>query len=716
MCPGNSHSDLPDQHELQRLPADGGDQYNRLVFEQSPYLRQHATNPVEWYPWGEEAIEKAKSEDRPIFLSIGYSTCRWCHVMERESFEDEDVAALLNEYFVPVKVDREERPDLDQVYMEACQAMTGRGGWPLNLALTPEGRPFFAATYLPPEDRGRRSGVKSILQQLHQLWERDRERVENSAEKIAEALSPRSSGRGVELREGLLEKAADQLCELHDREHGGFGSSPKFPSPHNLLFLLRWWDRRDESESLNTVRRTLEAMQRGGIYDHVGGGFHRYSTDREWLLPHFEKMLYDQAMHMMAYAEAYQATEQESYARTVREIAEYLGRDMTDPGGAFYAAEDAESEGEEGKFYVWTRDEWMNVLDEEDGRLFGEIFSIREEGNYREETTGERNGANIPHRDRSWEQEARKRDMDPSELMKRWETAQQKLLEARSERIRPHRDEKVVGSWNGLMIAGLARAAQALGDESLYQQACQAADCVLERLMDRDGRLLRYYRQDPEQVPGFADDYAFLALGLLELYETGFNVTYLQKSLELCREMLDLFWDEEMGGIAMVGKDASVPLVRPHDVQDGALPSSTSVALEVLLRLDLIAEDERLREHAERLMELASERVMRGPSAFTAFLCGLNFALGPNREIVIAGDPGDERMQALCSLVKSRFLPRSVWLMRGIGECDEELEKIAPYLTQMKPIDSQPAAYLCRDKVCQEPVGEVEELGDRLRA
>ncbi len=714
MSSDHAETDLPDESKLKELPPDGGEDYNRLVFEQSPYLRQHASNPVQWYPWGELALEKARSEDLPIFISIGYSTCRWCHVMARESFEDEEVANLLNQYFVPVKVDREERPDLDQIYMEACQAMTGQGGWPLNLALTPERRPFFAATYLPPEDRGRRSGLKTVLQQIHQLWQEERDRVEESAGKITETLNPRATTARRDLNEGILGKAADQLTQQHDEEHGGFGRSPKFPSPHNLLFLLRWWDRSGESNSLAVVEHTLNAMRQGGVYDHVGGGFHRYSTDRQWILPHFEKMLYDQAMHMMAYAEAYQVTGRDRYAETTREIARYLARDMTSPGGAFYAAEDAESEGEEGQFYVWTQEEWMNILGTEDGQLFGEIFNIQKEGNYREEATGERNGTNIPHRRNSWREEAQKRGMEPSQMRQRWRAARRQLLETRSNRTRPHRDEKVMTAWNGLMIAGLARAAQALDEEPMYQQAVNAADCVLDNLQTPDGRLLRYYRDTAGDVPGFADDYAFLALGLLELYEAGFEVDHLGQSLSLTRRMLDLFWDEQNGGLALVAEDASGPLVRPHDVQDGALPSSNSVALEVLLRLAAITGKGQLDDYARRLIQSRSERIMRGPSAFSAFLCGVNFAVGPNQEIVLAGEPDEAIVRRMCSMVKTRFLPRSVWLVRYSGETADPLTDLAPYTERMTPLNGQPAAYVCENKACKEPVTDANQLAECL--
>jgi hypothetical protein len=711
MCATRDTDDLPDLDELEELPPDGGTEYNRLVFEKSPYLLQHATNPVDWRPWNEEARRKAREEDKPIFLSIGYSTCRWCHVMERESFENEEVADILNERFVPIKVDREERPDLDQVYMTACQALTGRGGWPLNVVLTPEGEPFFATTYLPPEGRAGRAGLKNVLRRLADLWEQDRERVLDSAGDISNVLRSSTGGDAGVMDESMLEETARQLSERYDRQQGGFGTSPKFPSPHNLLFLLRWWNRCNDDDVLNMVSGSLNAMRLGGIYDHVGFGFHRYSTDREWLLPHFEKMLYDQAMHMAAFAEASLATGQPRFGRTAGEIAAYLRRDMKSPEGAFYSAEDAESEGEEGKFYVWSRDEWMEVLGEEDGRLFGEIFNIREDGNYQDEATGRRTGANIPHLSRPLAEEACARDIEPERLRERWDSARQRLLSARSKRVRPHRDDKIVTAWNGLLIASLSTAFMALQEEQLRDEAGRAADFVLGSLCRRDGRLLRYHRRAAADVPGFADDYAFLVWGLLNLYEAGLDVGYLEKALDLTVRMVDLFWDEERGGFSMVGEDAEQPVVRPREVQDGALPSSNSVALLNLQRLALLTGREDLREYGERLIDALAGEVARYPAGHAQFMCGLDFALGPQQEVVVAGDPQAEATRRLCEAVHLEFLPRSILVLHppdGAGA--DRLEELAGYTEKMVPRDGRPVAYVCEDYTCREPVSAPNEL------
>ena len=715
MCAEHS-GELPDQDQLEQLPPDGGPDYNRLVFAKSPYLLQHATNPVDWWEWSEGARRKAREEDSPIFLSIGYSTCRWCHVMARESFEDQEVARILNRHFVPIKVDREERPDLDQIYMTACQAMTGSGGWPLNVVLTPDGQPFFATTYLPPEGRRGRSGLKDVLLRLASLWEQDRERVLGSAGEITELLRGQTTGEGGTLDESTLREAAEQLADRYDSRHGGFGTSPKFPSPHNLLFLLRWWDRSGEEAVLEMVTETLSAMRRGGIYDQVGFGFHRYSTDREWLLPHFEKMLYDQALHVMACAETCLATGQERFGRVAREIAAYLRRDMRSPGGAFYAAEDAESEGEEGKFYVWSRREWTDVLGKKDGPLFADIFNITEKGNYRDEATGRRTGRNIAHLTRPLAEEARERDIDPADLRERWDAARHKLLEVRSQRTRPHRDEKIVTAWNGLMIAALAKSARAVEDEELLADAERAARFVLEELRTGDGRLLRYSREGAADVPGFADDYAFLAWGLLELYEAGFDLSYLEEALELSRRMLELFWDEERGGLALVGTDAEQPVVRPREVQDGALPSSNSVALLVLERLALLTGGDDLQENADRLMDSLSGEVARYPSGYTQFLCGVDFAIGPQQEIVVAGDPAAEETRRLNGGAQTQFLPRSVLLVRPVeGDDADRLVELAPYAEEMTPVDGHPAAYVCRDYSCREPVTDPDALRELLR-
>lgn len=515
---------------------------NRLIHEKSPYLLQHAYNPVDWYPWSEEAFEKAKREEKPIFLSIGYSTCHWCHVMERESFEDEEVARVLNRDFVAIKVDREERPDVDHVYMTVCQAMTGQGGWPLTVLMTPEKKPFFAGTYFPKRSKYGRTGLLEILERVADAWKRKRTDLLQAGNRVTEAIRGNMDPavRG-ELSEEMLTGAYEQLSDQFDERYGGFGQSPKFPRPHDFLFLLRHWKRTGEERALQMVEKTLEAMRRGGIYDHVGFGFSRYSVDDRWHTPHFEKMLYDNALLAVAYLEAYQVTGKEAYARVAREIFTYVLRDMTSPEGGFYSAEDADSEGEEGKFYLWTPEEIREVLGAGMGRLFCECYGVTDAGNFE--------GKNILHQiGISLSAVAVRHGMGMDELEQKLEEARRKLFQAREQRVRPHRDDKILTSWNALMIVALSRGARVLGERRYADAAEGAARFILKTLRRGDGRLLARYRDGEAAIPAFLDDYAFLAWGLIELYEATLRVEYLRRAADLAREMLDLFGDDRGGG------------------------------------------------------------------------------------------------------------------------------------------------------------------------
>ncbi|MFH1748282.1 MAG: thioredoxin domain-containing protein, partial [Planctomycetota bacterium] len=631
---------IPSPEELKKLPRDGGPEFNRLVFEQSPYLLQHAHNPVDWYPWGQEAFQKARDEDKPIFLSIGYSTCHWCHVMERESFENPEVAELMNATFVNIKVDREERPDIDNIYMSVCQAMTG-GGWPLTIVMTPDKKPFFAGTYFPKEGRFGRPGMLDLVPRIRQSWKTRREELLDSAEKITAHVRSMSVGAaGAELGLDTLQAAYEQLAARFDAQHGGFGSAPKFPSPHNLTLLLRYWKRTGEERALNMVEKTLQGMRAGGMYDHLGFGFHRYSTDAEWLVPHFEKMLYDQALLVIAYVEAYQATGKEEYARTAREILTYVLRDMTAPEGGFYSAEDADSEGVEGKFYLWTRAEVLDVLGESDGDVFCRAFNIEPGGNFSNPHCPPQR--NIPHHARPLADLARELDLSEEELRDRLETARQRLFEARERRIHPIKDDKILTDWNGLMIAALAKAARAL-DEPQYAVAAQrAADFVLTNLRDKHGRLLKRYRQGEAGLPAHLDDYAFMVWGLLDLYEANFEVRNLEAALGLTRAMLTHFWDESAGGLYFTAADGEDLLVRTKAVYDGAIPSGNSVAMLNLLRLGRITADAELEAKASAIGQAFSAQVSRMTSAHTQLLCALDFGVGPSFEVVIAGQPDAE--------------------------------------------------------------------------
>jgi len=680
---------------------------------------------VDWYPWGEEAFEKAKKEDKPIFLSIGYSTCHWCHVMEEESFEDEEVAAVLNDTFVPIKVDREERPDVDNIYMSVCQMMSGRGGWPLNVLLTPDRRPFYATTYLPKRGRMKRMGVMELAERVGELWADDRESLLADADKITDALkdaserTPDGSMPGTE----VLTRAFDTLSNRFDEVKGGFGSQPKFPSPHNLLFLLREYDRTGDERALDMVTKTLDSMRLGGIFDHVGFGFHRYSTDRHWLLPHFEKMLYDQAMLMLAYTEAYQVTGNDRYAETATDIHRYLVRDMQSREGGFFSAEDADSltpegEREEGAFYVWTTDELREVLDEDDAEWVIEVFQARDGGNYADESTGKKTGGNILHLTRSLEEVAEEESKDGEDLQRRWTRIRRRLLEVRDERPRPGLDDKILTDWNGLLTAALARAARVLPEGARFRgSATDAASFLQQHMVQRgdDGsvRLRHRYRNGETAIHGHLDDYVFFGWGLIELYETTFDARWLALAKELADAMLDRFEDDANGGFFFTADDAERLIVRPKEFYDGAMPSGNSAALSLLVRLSRMTGVTRYAEAAERLRAAAGEQVRSQPAGFTGFLVGLYEALAPSREIVIAGDLGEPGTQAMIEVVRQRYMPGTVLLHRPPGE-HPAIADVAPFTEMQTVIEERPTAYVCHEFACQEPVQSAAELDKQL--
>lgn len=682
---------------------------NRLAGEKSPYLLQHKNNPVDWYPWGDEAFQEAEKRDCPIFLSIGYSTCHWCHVMERESFEDEEVAWILNEGFVAIKVDREERPDIDHIYMSVCQAMTGQGGWPLTVLMTPEKKPFFAGTYFPKRGKWRMPGLVDILAQIREKWEQDRAAVVQAGEQVAEAIRPRFgvSPEG-ELTGETLRKAFKQFRGQFDKQYGGFGAAPKFPTPHNLAFLLRFWRRNGETEALDMVEKTLESMYNGGIYDHVGYGFSRYSTDEKWLVPHFEKMLYDNALLALAYIEAYQATGRYFYARVAKEIFAYVLRDMTSPGGGFYSAEDADSEGEEGKFYVWTPQEIKAVLGERDGELYCRLYDITPKGNFE--------GRNIPNLIfTSVEKTAAEFNMEPGELADKVGVFRQKLFESREKRVHPYKDDKILTSWNGLMIAALSKGAAVFDEPRFREAAVRAVEFIYKELRREDGRLLARYRDGEAAFPAYLDDYAFFTWGLVELYEATFEVAYLEKALELAKQTVGLFWDKDNGGFFFNGEDAEQLIARPKEIYDGALPSGNSVALLNLLRLARLSGEEALAETAEKLVKTFAGDVGEHPRGYSHFLMGVDFLNGPTREIVITGrlkDPGVDRM---LRAVRREFLPGTVVAFHPEGEAGKDIEKLVPFLKEQRPMDGVATAYVCQNHACRVPVTDVEELGRMLQ-
>lgn len=688
---------------------------NRLIHEKSPYLLQHAYNPVDWYPWGPEAFEKAVKENKPIFLSIGYSTCHWCHVMEKESFEDPEVAKLLNKVFVCIKVDREERPDIDNIYMAVCQMVTGGGGWPLTIMMTPDKKPFFAGTYIPKEGRYGRMGLKELIFRIHDMWTTKSYELLDSAKKFTNALQQISTiVPGKKLEESLLEAVHKQLALRFDKLKGGFSSAPKFPSPHNLLFLLRSWKRHGDEETLLMVEKTLQEMHLGGIYDHIGFGFHRYSTDSHWLVPHFEKMLYDQAMLAMAYIETYQATGKSEYKQTTQEIFTYVLRDMTDPKGGFYSAEDADSEGVEGKFYVWTEDEIRQVLNKEDADLIIKVFNIEKEGNFREEATQKKTGENIFHLKKPLSELATEMKMTEQDLQKSLDRIRQKLFAIREKRIHPHKDDKVLVDWNGLFIAALAKGAQIFDEPKYAEAAEEAVDFILNEMRTSQGRLLHRYRDGQAAIPAHVDDYSFLIWGLIELYEATFKVRYLQAALDLNKDFLEHFWDEKAGGFFFTADDSEELLVRSKESYDGAIPSGNSVAMLNLLRLARIATDTDLETKAAEIGSAFSEKVNQLPSAHTFLACALDFAIGPTYEIVIVGESLAEDTKIMLETIRSTYLPNKIVILRPLEEQSPIIIQLAEFTKEHKSIEGKATVYVCINYNCRLPTTDANWVKEML--
>jgi uncharacterized protein YyaL (SSP411 family) len=681
---------------------------NRLIKEKSPYLLQHAYNPVDWHAWNEEAFEEARAENKPIFLSIGYSTCHWCHVMEKESFEDAEVAQLMNEAFVSIKVDREERPDLDHVYMTACQMMTGSGGWPLTIVMTPEKKPFFAGTYIPKGSRSGRTGLMELIPRISEVW-KDRHRdVLDSAENMTAALqSLEKESSGEPIDAGVLDKAYQELAQRFDKTYGGFSGAPKFPTPHNFFFMLRHWRRTDQQEALNMVEKTLQEIRWGGIFDQIGFGFHRYSTDKEWLVPHFEKMLYDQAMLVLAYLETYQATGNTTHADTAKEIFTYVLRDMRSPEGGFFSAEDADSEGVEGKFYLWTEQEIRTILPPDEAELIVRAFHVKRDGNFREEASGKILGANILYTGKSLADMASEMNLPVEEIEKKIDSARHRLFQVRERRVHPRKDDKILTDWNGLMIAALARGAQVFREKAYSDAAEEALDFILKRMRRPDGRLLHRYRDGEASIAAHLDDYAFLVWGLIETYEATFHARFLKTALELNTDMILHYWDQKGGGLYFTSDDAENLIVRKKEVYDGALPSGNAVAMLNLLRLGRYTGDAKLEDRAFEIQRAFSEQVRRFPSGYTQFLSAIDFGLGSSREVVISGSLGAREM---LDALRSRFSPNQVLVFRPAGQESAGIDAIAPFAKNYGSMDGKATAYVCSGHACKDPTTEVKEL------
>jgi uncharacterized protein YyaL (SSP411 family) len=681
---------------------------NHLAHETSPYLKQHAHNPVDWYPWGPEALARAKELDRPIFLSIGYSACHWCHVMEHESFEDPQIGRLLNEHLVSIKVDREERPDIDQIYMDFVVRSNGHGGWPMSVFLTPDLKPFHGGTYYPPDDRygGQMPSFRRLLEAIISAW-RDRQgEVLRSAEQVTQLL--REGGR-LEPLEGrldaeLIRNAAHGLSRAFDARHGGFGQAPKFPHPMEIRLLLRAWKRFGDGDALNMARVTLDHMAHGGIYDHLGGGFHRYSTDARWLVPHFEKMLYDNALLTSAYLEAFQATGEPHYREIAEETLAYVRREMTSPEGPFFSTQDADSEGVEGKYFVWTLTEVEATLGKELAEVFSYVYDVTFEGNWE--------GHNILHRTKTYEQDARMLQKPLEELRRQLADARRRLFEVRSRRVPPARDEKVLTAWNGLMIAAFAQAAQALDDAGYATAAARAADFILHTMRAPDGRLLRTWSAgSPAKLNAYVEDYAYLIDALVSLYEATFESRWIEAALDLKRVMLDQFWDASEGGFHFTGRDHEALITRPKDLLDNATPSGNAMATTALLRLAKLTGRRDLFEKAEATLRLCRGLIAERPLGCGQMLSALDFYIGPVQEFAIVGDPAIDETRQAVHLIRSGFRPNKVVALKQSD--DPTTEAVLPLLAGKKA-EAGVTTYICQNFACQSPLRGVQALAQAL--
>ncbi len=678
---------------------------NRLAHEKSPYLQQHAHNPVDWYPWGPEAFEKARREDKPIFLSVGYSTCHWCHVMERESFENEDLAEVLNREFIPIKVDREERPDVDRIYMTFVQASTGAGGWPMSVFLTPELKPFFGGTYFPPGNQYGRPGFKRILEYLAQAWHNERGKIDESSAGVMRQLQEQEQtapSHQNALNSATLDSAYHYFRRTYDREHGGFGSAPKFPRPAVLNLLLRYYHRTHNEEALDMALGTLNGMAAGGMYDQLGGGFHRYSVDPIWLVPHFEKMLYDQAQLAISYLEAYQITHEPFYAQIARGIFDYVLRDMTHPEGGFFSAEDADSvidpanpkEKGEGAFYIWPYEEIQAILGEKEGAQFAASYGVEKNGNVENDPHGEFTGNNILFA-----------KLPPGGQL---ENARIKLLEVRDKRPRPDRDEKILTSWNSLMISAFAKGAQILDDGRYRAAATRATDFILKNLFDpQHTTLLRRYRDGDAAIPGFLDDYAFFLQALLDLFETDFDPQHLELAVALTNKMRDLFEDTEHGAFFTTAAGDPSLVLRMKEDYDGAEPAGNSIALLNLLRLAELTNRAEFQQAADRTLKALAPRIANQPVAVPQMLVALDYSLARRKQIVIAGSPAE-----FLKTLHQRFQPYAVTIVVNDAA---RLAPLIPAIDRMKELDGRPTAYVCENFACQLPTHDVSKFDELLK-
>ncbi|MBI4566417.1 MAG: thioredoxin domain-containing protein [Planctomycetes bacterium] len=688
---------------------------NRLIFEKSPYLSQHADNPVDWYPWGREAFEKAKKEDKPIFLSIGYSTCHWCHVMERESFMDGDVAGILNDHFVSIKLDREERPDVDHVYMTACQIMTGSGGWPLSVFLTPEQRPFFAGTYFPKEDRWGRPGFKTLLQRIAEAWKTDRDALLADAKQLTEAIQKDGRASEGELKKEVLDSALKAFANLYDETYGGFAGRHKFPRSIVHEFLMRVHGRTGDAKALDMAEKTLGAMRAGGMYDQLGGGFHRYSTDKKWLVPHFEKMLYDQALLVRAYVQAHQLTGKKEYADTARETIEFVLRDMTSKEGGFLSAHDADSDLPDGKghaegaFYVWTPAQVKAVVPGDEGEILSRAFGVIEGGNYEPVEEHEPRGNSVMHVAATVQELAGEFKRSPDEIRQILDEGTRKLLEARNKRPWPHLDDKILTDWNALMIGAMGFAGAVLEEPRYVEAAERAARFLMEKLRKPDGRWLHRYKGGEAGIDAFLDDYAYLVEGFFLLHQATQKLEYLRVAVRTAELMIEDFGDVR-GGFFQTAESGEKLVARMKEAYDGALPSGNAVATLALLRLaDLCSRDD-FRKKAEETLRHFAGTISRYEVGYPYHLCALDAMAGPNQEIVLVGDPGDATTREMLRAVRRRFMPNMVLAVVPPDGGTEDFKTLIPMAAGRPMQDQKTTAYVCENYACQAPTTSIQEM------
>ncbi len=704
-----------------------GKKPNKLINEKSPYLLQHAFNPVNWHPWGEEAFEKARKENKPIFLSVGYSTCYWCHVMEREVFENESIAALMNQYVVAIKVDREERPDVDRVYMTALQAMTGGGGWPMSMFLDTDLKPFYGGTYIPPIAKYGKAGFPEILHAIHDAWLNNKQAILQNSKEIADHISKVTAPEVNPTNAGTtaLERGFVSFTKSYDTKYGGFGSQPKFPRPVAFSFLVRYYSRYNKADALNMSLESLKQMAKGGMYDHVGGGFHRYATDNRWHVPHFEKMLYDQAQLVNSYLDAYQITGEKFYGEVAKDILKFVQRNMTHSNGGFYSAEDAESAvdishpeaKEEGAFYTWHKKEIDGLLNKEEAVVFNYYYDVKDKGNVEPSTDphGEFTGENILCIAHSIDETVKKFKLTEKKLLAILSSAREKIFNAREQRPKPHLDDKFLVSWNGLMISAFARAYQVFAEDTYLASAVNAAKFIMNNLYDsKNEKLLRRYRDGEAKYEAHLEDYAFFVQGLIDLYEASLNIDWLKNSIKLTAKQVNLFYDSKDGGFYDIsGTDPSI-IIRTKEWYDGAEPTGNSVAILNLLRLSQMTDNENLRKAAEKSLAYFGERMLSTPQAVAQLLVALDFSLSKPKQIIIAGNADDKHTKELLREVHSRFIPNKIILLADGKSGQKTLASYIPFIESVKMIDGKSTVYICENYACKLPTSDVKVVAELL--